>query len=262
MRGASVSQITRELRAAHGRAYRRADLLSDVRSYRNTALDTASNAMETASAAIESAITTTYRDLRGFIARIGIAAFSISLILPTLVHGGATSHVMIASSLDQVIVPSAERIALPNARESRRIPVAEASIDDMLIQPDPVPEQAKPASAPPSAPVYAALPTGVDGVVVTASWYGPGFYDNRLPCWQWLKANGLPIQFEADTWGVAHKTLPCGTMLTLSHGTSVITVPVVDRGPYVGGRELDLSLRVKTALGCTDLCTVVMHIGQ
>ena len=29
---------------------------------------------------------------------------------------------------------------------------------------------------------------------MTVSWYGPGFYENRLPCWQWLAANGLPIQ--------------------------------------------------------------------
>jgi len=104
------------------------------------------------------------------------------------------------------------------------------------------------------------LVPGGAGVVVTASWYGPGFYENRLPCWQWLQANAQPIQFRADTWGVAHKTLPCGTMLVLTHGPNTITVPVVDRGPYIAGRELDLSPRVKAALGCTDLCTVLMQL--
>ena len=39
-----------------------------------------------------------------------------------------------------------------------------------------------------------------------------------------------------------------------------VTVPVVDRGPYIAGREFDLSPRVKAALGCTDLCTVLMQI--
>ncbi|HLQ05594.1 MAG TPA: septal ring lytic transglycosylase RlpA family protein, partial [Verrucomicrobiae bacterium] len=87
-----------------------------------------------------------------------------------------------------------------------------------------------------------------------------GFFENRLPCWQWLQAQDLPIQFLPDTWGVAHKSLPCGTMLVLSHGANTITVPVVDRGPYVAGRELDLSPRIKSALGCTDLCTVVMQL--
>jgi rare lipoprotein A (peptidoglycan hydrolase) len=34
----------------------------------------------------------------------------------------------------------------------------------------------------------------------------------------------------------------------------------VDRGPYIAGRELDLSPRIKAALGCTDLCTVLMRL--
>jgi rare lipoprotein A (peptidoglycan hydrolase) len=103
-------------------------------------------------------------------------------------------------------------------------------------------------------------PTAATDSVVTVSWYGPGFYENRLPCWQWLAANGLPIQFLPDTWGVAHKSLPCGTIVTLTHGANTVTVPVVDRGPYVAGREFDLSPRVKAELGCTDLCTVVMQV--
>src|ERR1700687_467826 len=83
------------------------------------------------------------------------------------------------------------------------------------------------------------VPPGVaardGGAVITASWYGPGFYENRLPCWQWLQANGLPIQFLPDTWGVAHKTLPCGTMLVLTHGANTISGPVVARGPAIAG---------------------------
>jgi rare lipoprotein A (peptidoglycan hydrolase) len=49
-------------------------------------------------------------------------------------------------------------------------------------------------------------------------------------------------------------------MVTLTHGANTVTVPVVDRGPYIAGREFDLSPRVKAELGCTDLCTVVMQI--
>jgi rare lipoprotein A len=65
-----------------------------------------------------------------------------------------------------------------------------------------------------------------------ASWYGPGLYGNRLGCGGRLGASQL---------GVAHKSLPCGTRVTLRHHGRVVRVPVIDRGPYVGGREYDLT---------------------
>jgi rare lipoprotein A len=65
-----------------------------------------------------------------------------------------------------------------------------------------------------------------------ASWYGPGLYGNKLGCGGTLSAGRL---------GVAHKSLPCGTKVTLRHGGRVVRVPVIDRGPYVGGREFDLT---------------------
>jgi rare lipoprotein A (peptidoglycan hydrolase) len=140
---------------------------------------------------------------------------------------------------------------LPSLSESvARAPLA-------IRSPEPTSQPTAVADVPIAASAVGAT---ANGSVVTASWYGPGFYGNRLPCWPWLAAQGLPIQFLPDTWGVAHKSLPCGTMVTLSHGATTVTVPVVDRGPYVAGRELDLSPRVKATLGCTDLCTVVMRI--
>lgn len=65
-----------------------------------------------------------------------------------------------------------------------------------------------------------------------ASWYGPGLYGNKLGCGGTLSAGRL---------GVAHKSLPCGSKVTLRHGGRVVRVPVIDRGPYVGGREFDLT---------------------
>ena len=50
------------------------------------------------------------------------------------------------------------------------------------------------------------------------------------------------------TLGVAHKTLPCGTRVTLRRGDRVIRVRVVDRGPYVGGREFDLTSATRAKL--------------
>jgi rare lipoprotein A len=65
-----------------------------------------------------------------------------------------------------------------------------------------------------------------------ASWYGPGLYGNKLGCGGTLSPGRL---------GVAHKSLPCGSRLTLRHGARTVRVRVIDRGPYVGGREFDLT---------------------
>jgi hypothetical protein len=66
----------------------------------------------------------------------------------------------------------------------------------------------------------------------SASWYGPGLYGNHLGCGGRL---------EPGTLGVAHKSLPCGSELTLRKGHRTVRVRVIDRGPYVGGREFDLT---------------------
>ena len=56
-------------------------------------------------------------------------------------------------------------------------------------------------------------------------------------------------QLSSNTLGVANKTLPCGTLVTLHYGSHTVRVPVVDRGPYVEGREFDLTEATKNALG-------------
>jgi peptidoglycan lytic transglycosylase len=73
-----------------------------------------------------------------------------------------------------------------------------------------------------------------------ASWYGGG---GGMAC------GG---ELTSSTLGVANKTLPCGTMVTLHYGDRTIRVPVVDRGPYVAGREYDLTEATKHALGFGD----------
>jgi rare lipoprotein A (peptidoglycan hydrolase) len=73
-----------------------------------------------------------------------------------------------------------------------------------------------------------------------ASWYGPGLYGNRLGCGGTLTASRL---------GVAHKSLPCGSKVTLRHGKRAIRVRVIDRGPYVAGREYDLTQATARRLG-------------
>ena len=64
------------------------------------------------------------------------------------------------------------------------------------------------------------------------SWYGPNFYGNGMACGGKLTK---------ELVGVAHRTAPCGTRVTFRYKGRTLTVPVVDRGPYVAGRTWDLT---------------------
>lgn len=64
-----------------------------------------------------------------------------------------------------------------------------------------------------------------------ASWYGPGLWGNVLGC------GGVLHEW---TRGVAHKTLDCGTKLRIC-ARRCTTARVIDRGPFVDGREFDLT---------------------
>lgn len=66
------------------------------------------------------------------------------------------------------------------------------------------------------------------------SWYGPGFIGSGTACGQ---------TYTKTIMGVAHRTLPCGTLVTFRNPANghQVTVPVIDRGPYVAGRQWDLS---------------------
>jgi len=81
--------------------------------------------------------------------------------------------------------------------------------------------------------------------VKTASWYGPGFHGKRT-------ASGEQYDMHAMT--CAHKSLPFGTRLELisldSGARTVVTVN--DRGPFVSGRDIDLSFAAAKALGIHD----------
>jgi hypothetical protein len=80
-----------------------------------------------------------------------------------------------------------------------------------------------------------------------ASYFGPGLFGGPMAC-------GGTLQ--PGTRGVAHKTLPCGTKVTLRYRGRTVTTRVVDRGPYVSGREFDLTLATRDDLGFGDLGTV------
>jgi rare lipoprotein A (peptidoglycan hydrolase) len=56
-----------------------------------------------------------------------------------------------------------------------------------------------------------------------------------------------------DQLGVAHKTAPCGTLITFAYAGRSLTVPVIDRGPYIAGREWDLTGATAAALAFPGL---------
>jgi hypothetical protein len=82
-----------------------------------------------------------------------------------------------------------------------------------------------------------------------ASWYGPGLFGNALGCGGTL---------HPGTVGVAHKSLPCGTRITLRKGSRIVRTRVIDRGPYVGAREFDLTQATKQRLGFGSTGTVLV----
>jgi rare lipoprotein A len=87
----------------------------------------------------------------------------------------------------------------------------------------------------------------------TASWYGPGFHGKQT-------ANGeIYDQYEMTA---AHPSLPLGTraMVTnLANGRNV-EVRVNDRGPFVGGRVIDLSYAAADAIGMLGPGTAPVRI--
>jgi rare lipoprotein A (peptidoglycan hydrolase) len=86
-----------------------------------------------------------------------------------------------------------------------------------------------------------------------ATWYGPGFYGNRTACGTVLRQTTL---------GVAHKSLPCGTKVTLDYHGHSLVVPVIDRGPYTRGYTFDLTSATAQALGVTTSTTVRYAVAQ
>lgn len=87
------------------------------------------------------------------------------------------------------------------------------------------------------------------------SWYGPGFYGHRTAC---------GLAYTTAILGVAHRSLPCGTLVTFRNPANgrIKTVPVIDRGPYVTGRQWDLSGGLCVALDHCYTGPMDWHLGS
>lgn len=145
--------------------------------------------------------------------------------------------------------PSGNRLARKN--DSRRAPRSERAprrlrwaaplVALAILAFGAGPAQASPGGASP----IASSPVASQDLVFSpfksagASWYGPGLYGNKTACGQTLRAT---------TIGVAHRNLPCGTMVKFVYHGHAVLAPVIDRGPYVKGRAWDLTAAASEAL--------------
>ena len=82
-----------------------------------------------------------------------------------------------------------------------------------------------------------------------ASWYGPGFYGNRT-------ANGET--YRPGTMTAAHPYLPFGSQVRVVNRDNglVAYVRINDRGPYYGGRIIDLGHGAARSLGVSGVANV------
>jgi len=205
---------------------------------------------------------------RVLVAKVGAVAFAWALTAPMVLTGAAARNeaVSVASVVSDELIPLVHIVVTPAT--SSALTGVSSSIADLADIPqlpgrtavlayssgvvDPAPR-----AAPPTVSRWAAVPgpeAHVRDGVVLASWYGPGFYGRRTACGQ---------TYTPEIVGVAHRVLRCGTLIQLTSPAGVtLTVPVIDRGPYITGRALDLSNATKIALACRDLCRVRMLVRE
>lgn len=86
-----------------------------------------------------------------------------------------------------------------------------------------------------------------------ASWYGPGFHGR-------LTASGEV--FNANDMTAAHRTLPLPSYVRVTHLASdqSVIVRINDRGPYHGGRIIDLSQAAAKRLGIAGVAMVAIEM--
>jgi len=89
--------------------------------------------------------------------------------------------------------------------------------------------------------------TELESKTMNASWYHHGT----------RTANGE--RFVPDGMTAAHKTLPFGTKLHLTRNGRSVIVRINDRGPFIRGRQLDLSRGAARSLGCIEIGHCIVH---
>ena len=138
--------------------------------------------------------------------------------------------------------------AVPAEESPEQAPPADSAPGEAPPDQEQTPAIQAPAIEVPQAPVPSGRAKGdcSGGKRIISAYYGQG---RRT-------ASGQPFNPHAMT--AAHRTLPFGTRLTVSNPRTGKTVTVVinDRGPFVSGVSLDLSLGAALAIGMRGTGTV------
>jgi rare lipoprotein A len=87
-----------------------------------------------------------------------------------------------------------------------------------------------------------------------ATYFGPGLFGRRTACGQRLTRR---------LRGIAHRTLPCGSIVELVYKGRILRAPVVDRGPFHRGIRYDLTQATARDLGfrATDVIGAAQIAG-
>lgn len=181
--------------------------------------------------------------LQRVVARAALIAALASVVVSGLVGSRTPSapsaidpSAFQAVGVDHTLAPTTTMQLDPEQRSAGRL-----GVTDTLSEPATFPGGTvtpRPVVHLPNAPLIQEI-WKYDGNI---SWYGPGFYGHQGAC-------GLvPGGIQADTIGVAHRTLPCGTRVTFRYNGRTVTTMVIDRGPYVSGRIWDMTHGLCAAL--------------
>jgi hypothetical protein len=174
--------------------------------------------------------------------RVVARAALIATLALIVVPGAAGSRVPSApraidsSRFETVDLGSESTTMATNSLDPSHASAGRLDFDAVLREPAPAARAAgaRPVGSvpPPRALTVVSNPWHLDSNI---SWYGPGFYGNNGAC-------GLvPGGIQKDTVGVAHKTLPCGTRVAFRYKGVTVIARVIDRGPYVAGRQWDMT---------------------
>lgn len=104
--------------------------------------------------------------------------------------------------------------------------------------------------------ILALFTTPSSATTVLASWYDctkPGECSHHK-----ITASGE--RFNPGAMTAAHKSLPFGTKVRVTHKGRSVIVRINDRGPFVKGRTLDLSRAAAQKIGCHGVCRVKMAV--
>ena len=84
------------------------------------------------------------------------------------------------------------------------------------------------------------LPVATGSYKALAGTSGPAAFGRHTACGETIRPN---------TIGVAHPVLPCGARIYITYHHKHVLTQVIDRGPYVPGRQFDLTEALARRLG-------------